>query len=86
MNNKKHEKFHHILPKIDDKPPHFNVSTYLKPFDLQRDAIRVKEIDRENINLLKKINKIHRLGVSIACCKIRIILYILYACVYMLYF
>lgn len=67
MNNKKHEKFHHILPKIDDKPPHFNVSTYLKPFDLQRDAIRVKEIDRENINLLKKINKIHRLGGFVDC-------------------
>jgi len=32
---------------------------------LQQDAVRVKEIDRQNIKLLKKINIIHRLGVNI---------------------
>lgn len=55
----------HVSPKVDDKPPHFNALAYLKAFDLQRDAVRVKEIDKENIKLLKKINVIHRLGVSI---------------------
>lgn len=68
MNNKKHKKFRrvHISSKVDDKPPHFNASAYLKAFDLQQDALRVKKIDKENIKLLKKINIIHRLGVSIA--------------------
>lgn len=56
----------HVSSKVDDKPPHFNASAYLKAFDLQQDAVRVKEIDKENIKLLKKINIIHRLGVSIA--------------------
>lgn len=55
----------HVSPKVDDKPLHFNALAYFKGFDLQRDALRVKEIDRENIILLKKINVIYRLGVSI---------------------
>lgn len=67
MNNKKRKKTHHVcaVPKIDNKPPRFDASGYLKAHDLQRDAVRVKQIDRENISLLKKINIIHRLGVSI---------------------
>jgi len=83
MNIKKHKKPHHvcIVPKIDNKPPHFDASVYLKAHDLQQDAVRVKEIDRENIKLLKKINIIHRLGVSIVISyfiKINTILYTLY--------
>lgn len=67
MNNKKRKKSRHahISSKIDNKPPYFNASAYLKAFDLQQDAIRVKEIDKENMKLLKKMNIIHRLGVSI---------------------
>lgn len=65
MNNKLRKKLRHVIAKVDNKAPHFNASAYLKPHDLQRDALRVKEIDRENIKLLKKINVIHRLGVSI---------------------
>lgn len=68
MNNEKRKKSRHVYisSKIDNKPPYFNASAHLKAFDLQQDAIRVKEIDKENMNLLKKINIIHRLGVSIA--------------------
>ncbi|KYN28878.1 E3 SUMO-protein ligase RanBP2 [Trachymyrmex cornetzi] len=60
---------HHvrIVSKIDNKPPHFNVSVYLKAHDLQQDAVRVKQIDQENIKLLKKINIIHRLGGPVDC-------------------
>lgn len=66
MNNKKREKPRHVhvVAKIDNKPPHFDASIHLKAHALQQDAIRVKQIDRENIKLLKKINIIHRLGVS----------------------
>lgn len=67
MNNKKRQKPHHvhIVSKIDNKPPRFDASIYLKTHHLQNDAVRVKQIDKENIKLLKKINIIHRLGVSI---------------------
>ncbi|KAG5313030.1 PPIA isomerase, partial [Pseudoatta argentina] len=57
----------HIVSKIDNKPPHFNTFVYFKIHDLLQDAVRVKEIDRENIKLLKKINIIHRLGGSVNC-------------------
>ncbi|XP_070156396.1 peptidyl-prolyl cis-trans isomerase [Polyergus mexicanus] len=57
----------HVSSKVDDKPPHFNASAYLKAFDLQQDAVRVKEIDKENMKLLKKINIIHRLGGHVDC-------------------
>lgn len=67
MNNKKQKKPRciHVVAKIDNKAPHFNASAYLKPYDLQRDGVRVRQIDRENMELLKNINIIHRLGVSI---------------------
>ncbi|XP_036140808.1 peptidyl-prolyl cis-trans isomerase [Monomorium pharaonis] len=69
MNNKKRKKSRHVhvVPKIDNKPPHLDVSIYLKAHDLQQDAIRVKQIDKENIKLLKKINIIHRLGGTVNC-------------------
>ncbi|XP_025266008.1 peptidyl-prolyl cis-trans isomerase [Camponotus floridanus] len=68
MNNEKRKKSRHVYisSKIDNKPPYFNASAHLKAFDLQ-DAIRVKEIDKENMNLLKKINIIHRLGGYVDC-------------------
>jgi len=85
MNNKKHMKSHHVrvVSKIDNKPPHFNADLYLKSYNLQLDTVRVKQIDRENIELLKKINIIHRLGVSIVIPYFNlsnIILHILYIC------
>lgn len=67
MNNKKRKKpcSIHVVTKIDNKAPHFNTSAYLKPYDLLRDAVRIRQIDKENMILLKNINIIHRLGVSI---------------------
>ncbi|XP_018307748.1 peptidyl-prolyl cis-trans isomerase [Mycetomoellerius zeteki] len=69
MNNKKRRKPHHVrvVSRIDNKPPHFNASVYLKAHDLKQDVVRVKQIDRENIKLLKKINIIHRLGGPVDC-------------------
>ncbi|XP_072754666.1 peptidyl-prolyl cis-trans isomerase E [Anoplolepis gracilipes] len=69
MRNKKYEKSRrvHISSEVDSKPPHFNVIAHLKAFKLQQDAVRVKEIDKENIKLLKKINIIHRLGGYVDC-------------------
>lgn len=66
MNNKKCNKSRRkpILPKIDNKAPHFDASTYLKPFELQQHIMRVRKIDQENLDLLRKMNVIHRLGVS----------------------
>ncbi|KAL6267846.1 hypothetical protein P5V15_000918 [Pogonomyrmex californicus] len=68
MNDKTRKKprYMHVVSKID-KSPHFNASIYLKAFNLQRDAIRIKQIDKENMKLLKKINIIHRLGGSVNC-------------------
>ncbi|TGZ53032.1 peptidyl-prolyl cis-trans isomerase 3 [Temnothorax longispinosus] len=69
MNSKKRKKPRHvhIVAKIDNKPPHFDASINLKAHDLQQDALRVKQIDKENMKLLKKINIIHRLGGPVDC-------------------
>ncbi|XP_011705583.1 PREDICTED: peptidyl-prolyl cis-trans isomerase, chloroplastic-like [Wasmannia auropunctata] len=67
--NKKRKKLRHVrvVSKVDNTPPHFKASVYLKAHNLKHDALRVKEIDKENIKLLKKINIIHRLGGSVDC-------------------
>lgn len=50
---------------IKNKPPHFDAIGYLKANELQKDAKRVREIDKENMKLLKKMALIHRFGVGI---------------------
>lgn len=65
MSNKKRNKFCHVAPRVDNKPPRFNASAYMKASNLYKDAKRIKEIDKENMRLLQKMNTIHRLGVSI---------------------
>ncbi|XP_067207073.1 E3 SUMO-protein ligase RanBP2-like isoform X2 [Linepithema humile] len=69
MNNKKRKKSRRarIVSKIDNKPPYFNVAIHLKPFHLQQHAIRIKEIDKMNMKLLQKMNRIHRLGGNVDC-------------------
>ncbi|EZA58581.1 E3 SUMO-protein ligase RanBP2 [Ooceraea biroi] len=69
MNNKKSKKSRkgRIVPKVDNKPPYFPVSAYLKAFKLQQDAVRVRNIDKENIKLLKKLNIVYRLGGHVDC-------------------
>lgn len=74
MNNKQSKKCC-VAPRTDNKPPHFNPSLHLRVPNLRQDATRMKEIDKENMRLLKKINIINRLGVSIAvyvCARARV--------------
>lgn len=59
------QKMKNIVPKTDSKPPKFNVEVYFKPRRLEVDARRVRELDKENMNLLKSLNIITRLGVII---------------------
>ena len=54
-----------VDPKIDNKPPKVEIDTYYKPQSLQADAETVMEIDKQNMELVKKLNTIHRLGVSL---------------------
>ncbi|XP_076548464.1 uncharacterized protein LOC117607233 [Osmia lignaria lignaria] len=52
---------------IDNKPPKFKLATYYKTTNLQLDAVRVKEIDKENMKLLRKMNIITRTGGNVDC-------------------
>ncbi|KAL2716865.1 E3 SUMO-protein ligase RanBP2-like [Vespula squamosa] len=61
------QKMKNIVPKIDNKPPKFNVEVYFKPRRLEIDARRVRELDKENMNLLKSLNVITRLGGVVDC-------------------
>jgi len=63
MDNKK---FCHITTKINNKAPHFPVFKYLKGYKLLSDVARIRDIDKENMKLLKRINYIHRIKVSAA--------------------
>lgn len=67
MNNEKRKESRQgrIVARIDNKAPYFPVSAYFKTFKLQHDAVRVRDIDKENMKLLKKMNIVNRLGVSI---------------------
>lgn len=53
------------VAKVDNSPPRFNVGNYYKARNLTIDANRVREIDKENMVLLRRMNLITRLGVSI---------------------
>ncbi|XP_032672526.1 E3 SUMO-protein ligase RanBP2-like isoform X2 [Odontomachus brunneus] len=69
MNTKKCRRFRwaRVMPKIDNKAPYFNVSAYLKPFKLRQDIGRTRKLEQENLNLLRKMNVIHRLGGKVDC-------------------
>jgi len=62
MDNKK---FCHITTKIDNKAPRFPIFKYLKSYKLLSDVARVRDIDKENMKLLKRMNYIHRIKVSV---------------------
>lgn len=57
-----------IVPKIDNKAPHYNASAYLRPYKWEQYMLRIRRVDRENLELLKKMNVVYRLGVSIVPC------------------
>lgn len=67
MSGKKTQKSPRLdcISLIKNKALHFDAIGYLKAKELQKDVKRVKEIDKENMKLLKKINLIHRFGVGI---------------------
>lgn len=53
------------VAKVDNKPPRFEVSAYYKPHNMMSDINRIREIDKQNIKLLRRMNIITRLRVSI---------------------
>lgn len=59
------QKVKNVVAKIDNKPPKFNVEVYFKPRRLEVDARRIRELDRDNMNILKSLNIVTRLGVII---------------------
>lgn len=63
---------------IDNKPPKFKLSTYYKTANLHLDAVRVKEIDKENMKLLRRMNIITRIGVGIELFYLKCIVKFLY--------
>ncbi|XP_031846959.1 uncharacterized protein LOC116433226 [Nomia melanderi] len=52
---------------IDNKPPKFEISYYYKKHHLILDANRIKELDRENMELLKRMSIISRSGGKVDC-------------------
>ncbi|XP_068969602.1 uncharacterized protein [Bombus flavifrons] len=55
------------VAKVDNKPPRFEVSTYYKPHNMRSDVNRIREIDKQNIKLLRRMNIITRLRANIDC-------------------
>lgn len=53
------------VAKVDNKPPRFEVSAYYKPHNMRSDINRIREIDKQNIKLLRRMNIITRLRVRI---------------------
>ncbi|XP_076275369.1 uncharacterized protein LOC143206634 [Rhynchophorus ferrugineus] len=60
--NRHREKVFYAKALVDHHPPHMNPMIYLNGKKLREDAIRLRQIDIENKNLLRKINTINRLG------------------------
>lgn len=53
--NKKCVKIMNVETKIDCQPPKISLDTYYDPGKLERNARRVLEIDKENMELLKRL-------------------------------
>ncbi|XP_076648810.1 uncharacterized protein LOC143356757 [Halictus rubicundus] len=60
-------KIRDAVATVDNKPPKFEVSYYYKKRNLTIDANRVREIDKENMELLKRISIISRTGGKVDC-------------------
>ncbi|XP_012261947.2 peptidyl-prolyl cis-trans isomerase E-like [Athalia rosae] len=56
-----------VTAKIDNKAPRLNPESYLKSRQLLEDTDRLRAIDRENLQLVQRINLIHRLGGKVDC-------------------
>ncbi|XP_076752860.1 uncharacterized protein LOC143424597 [Xylocopa sonorina] len=71
MNGKEYKKYKRriaqAVAKVDNKPPKFDVSAYYKMHSLIIDLNRVRQLDKENMKLLRRVNIITRLGGNIDC-------------------
>ncbi|XP_046611349.1 peptidyl-prolyl cis-trans isomerase E-like [Neodiprion virginianus] len=59
--------FSKVEAKVDNKAPKFNPDIYLKSRNLLADAARLKIIDRENLELVQRLNFVYRLGGKTDC-------------------
>lgn len=50
--------------KVDDSPPLMNPHRYINSQRLAGDAIRVREMDKSNKEMIRRINVINRMGVK----------------------
>lgn len=48
---------------VDDKPPPMNPHRYVNTPRMSNDANRLRQIDEENKDIIKRINIINRMGV-----------------------
>ncbi|XP_076291288.1 uncharacterized protein LOC143214304 [Lasioglossum baleicum] len=60
-------KIRKAVATVDNKPPKFEVAYYYKKRNLTIDANRVREIDKENMELLKRMSIISRTGGKVDC-------------------
>ncbi|PBC28001.1 E3 SUMO-protein ligase RanBP2 [Apis cerana cerana] len=71
MDKKEYKKYKQRIAqteaKIDNKAPPFHVAYYYDKHNMRSDLTRIREIDRENMTLLRRINIIVRFGGNIDC-------------------
>lgn len=79
MDKKEYKKYKRRIAqtqaKIDNKAPPFHVAYYYDKHNMRNDLTRIREIDRENMTLLRRINIIVRFGVRYFISRIFILLY-----------
>lgn len=79
MDKKEYKKYKRRIAqtqaKIDNKAPPFHVAYYYDKHNMRNDLTRIREIDRENMTLLRRINIIVRFGVRYFISRIFISLY-----------
>ncbi|XP_017762472.1 PREDICTED: peptidyl-prolyl cis-trans isomerase cyp6-like [Eufriesea mexicana] len=55
------------VAKVDNKAPKFEIPIYYKMCDIINDITRIRQLDRENMELIRRMNIITRLGGNIDC-------------------
>lgn len=69
MDKKEYKKYKRRIAqteaKIDNKAPPFHVAYYYDKHNMRSHLTRIREIDRENMTILRRINIIVRFGVRI---------------------
>ncbi|XP_031368696.1 uncharacterized protein LOC116186218 [Apis dorsata] len=71
MDKKEYKKYKRRIAqteaKIDNKAPPFHVAYYYDKHNMRSHLTRIREIDRENMTILRRINIIVRFGGNIDC-------------------